>query len=125
MLRKTYFSFLFFNTTLFSLGIIISAASLVIPLLYFLVFSSIFGLTFIIHLIFSICIFIGGKKDRFNTSSGDLIILIMTFIRPFLIGFFASITGLIFCILNLVRYHRWKKDREAKKLIEELLQATV
>jgi len=114
MLKKLYFPFLICNTAFFSLGIIFS------PTLSFVSFflSLILALTYWPQLCFSICNFLAGKNDRFNTSSGDLIIMIMTLICwiPF-IGFFAKITGLVFCILNLVRYHRWKKNRNINRNI--------
>lgn len=123
MLRKTYFPFLIFNTSLFALSIIISLGTY---FLFILVLLELFVLPFIwiVQLVLSACNWRGGKNDVFKTSSRDLIILIMSFLSIVpAVGFFADITGLVFCILNLVRYHKWKQDKKRMVLSEQIAQA--
>ncbi|MEM7595352.1 MAG: hypothetical protein AAF383_28290 [Cyanobacteria bacterium P01_A01_bin.83] len=106
MLKTTYLAFLICNLVFFSIEI---CGYFVI--LFFAELLPVF--LFFPKLALSVCNLIGGKNNRFNTSSGDTVILIMCFISllPF-VKFITSIVGLVFCIINLGKYNKWKKHRK-------------
>ena len=101
-MKKLYFPLLICNTIFFSIDVI----------------TIWFSFFWIFKVVFSIYDFIIARNDKFNTTSGDLIIMIMSFISLLpIFGFFANVTGLVFCILNLVRYHKWNKSKEINRTI--------
>lgn len=105
MFKRTYFAFLICNTVLFSIETII----------YFTIIGFFFAelvvvLFFLPKLAFSVCNYIGGKSNKFDTKTGDIVILIMCFVSLIpLVKFITSTVGLFFCIQNISRYNKWKK----------------
>lgn len=118
-MKKTYFPFLIGITILFSIEIII----------YFTIIGFFFAelvvvLFFLPKLALSVCNYIGGKNDRFNTKSNDRIILIMCFVSLIpLTKFITSAVGLFFCIKNISEYRKWKKYIRAEKEFEDFLKS--
>ena len=101
---KIYFPLLITNTVFFVADIITT----ILPV--FLVFK----------ISISIYNLIASKNEQFDTEDGDLVILIMSIIAisPW-IGLLCNITGLVFCIINIVKYRKYQKYRIRKMRQEE------